>query len=180
MTDRALGPDAGDTHSGDAPATDEVDLERERRAASAIYGTIVGSAVLAVAPRETVARLVASVIVTLLIYWAAERYARIMALRIVIHRDLTRADVAGELARGWELVSASFVSLGVLVVVSLAGAGLDTAVLTALVASTVVLCWTGWRVGGDAHLRLSRRLLSAAVAGAFGIIMIVLKAHVHH
>ena len=84
-----------------------------------------------------------------------------------------------ELSHGWELVTASFLPLAVLIGAHLLGAQLTGSVLAALVCSTGLLVVCGWRVGGEAELSPGRRLASAAVAGAFGIGMILLKTLLH-
>jgi hypothetical protein len=151
----------------------------EARTANGIYGLIVGSAVMAAAHGDAVGRLAVAVLITLLIYWVAERYAHVMARRIVLRRRLTRPELRRELSHGWELVTASYLPLIVLVSSNLLGAGLTGSVLSALGCSTVLLCLSGWRVGREAQLDLSRRLLSASFAGAFGVVMIALKSLLH-
>ena len=162
-----------------ANATDD-DIKRAAKASNAVYGLIVGSAVLAVAPREGVWRLAGSVLVTLLIYWAAERYSAVMALRIITKRALSRAELRTELSHGWELVGASFLPILVLLLTYALGTGITKAVIAALGCSTAMLCYLGWRVGGQAELGLLKRILSSVVAGAFGVLMILLKARLHH
>ena len=84
---------------------------------------------------------------TLTIYWGAERYARIVAERIHEgHRpelDLVRY----QLTHGWEMVTASALPLLTLAVMTLLGAQVRTAVLGALVCSTILLCVAGWAIG---------------------------------
>ena len=154
-------------------------VEEEARTAHGIYGLIVGSAVMAAAHGEAVGRLAVAVLITLFIYWVAERYAHIMARRTVLRRRLTRPELRRELSHGWELVTASYLPLIVLVGTRLLGAGLTGSVLSALVCSTVLLCLSGWRVGGQAQLGLAQRLVSMSVAGAFGVVMIALKSLLH-
>ncbi len=154
-------------------------VSEEARTANGIYGLIVGSAVMASAQGDAVGRLAVAVLITLLIYWVAERYAHVMARKIVLRRRLTRPELRRELSHGWELVTASYLPLIVLVGTNLLGAGLTGSVLSALVCSTALLCLSGWRVGGEADLGLGQRLLSTAVAGAFGVVMIVLKSLLH-
>jgi hypothetical protein len=152
----------------------------ETRTANAIYGVIVSTAVLAsVKSGDTVGRLAVAVLVTLLVYWAAERYAHLMARRIRLGRKQTHAEVRRQLSDGWELVTASFLPLLVLLATSLLGAELAGSVLSALVCGTVLLSLVGWRVGREAHLGLGQRLLSAAFAGAIGVVMILLKTFLH-
>jgi hypothetical protein len=152
----------------------------ETRTANAIYGVIVSTAVMASVKRgDSVGRLAVAVLVTLLVYWAAERYAHVMARRIGLGRKQTHAEVRRELSDGWELVTASFLPLLVLLGTHVLGVDLSGSVLSALACSTVLLGLVGWRVGREAQLRLVERLLSAAFAGAIGIVMIVLKTTLH-
>jgi hypothetical protein len=154
-------------------------VDEEARTAHGIYGLIVGSAVMAAAHGDAVGRLAVAVLITLLIYWVAERYAHLMARRTVLRRRLTRPELRRELSGGWELVTASYLPLIVLVSTNLLGAGLTGSVLSALVCSTALLCLSGWRVGREAELGLSQRLLSTSIAGAFGLVMIALKSLLH-
>jgi hypothetical protein len=137
--------------------------------AAGIYGIIVGAAVLVTAHAETAAALDIIVIVTLIIYWVAERIHE-------GHRPSWRA-VRAQLTSGWEIMSASLLPLLTLLVTRAAGAALSTAVIVALVCSTLLLCVAGWRMG--ATLNPGERVASTAVAGMFGVVMIALKVLLH-
>ena len=76
-------------------------------------------------------------------------------------------------------MTTSFIPLIVLLVSSLLGTKKSTAVLDALIASTVLLCLAGWAVGRDGRLRTGERVVSALVAGTFGFAMILLKTSLH-
>jgi hypothetical protein len=154
-------------------------LAEETRTANGIYGIIVGSAVLVSVHGSTVPQLAAAVLVTLVIYWVAERYAHVMARRIVHPGALGWPELRRELHHGWELVTASFLPLGVLVGSRALGADVSTAVVAALLCATVLLSAAGWQVGREAGLSHRARLLSAACAGAFGAAMILLKTLLH-
>lgn len=151
----------------------------EESTATAIYGVIVSAAVMAASHAATALAVDVAVLVTLVIYWSAERYARLVAERIHDGRRPTWQEVRRQLTRGWELVSASALPLVVLSLARLAGAALSTAVLAALVCSTVLLCVAGWEVGRNGQLSTGERIVSAAVAGVFGLAMIALKALAH-
>jgi hypothetical protein len=171
-------PDVGQALDG--PREPERDLLAEERAtADAIYGIIVSSAVLASTHSDSVLKVAVAVLVTLLIYWAAERFALVMGERIIHSPDRTSGRLRGHLGSGWELVSASFLPLGVLLAFGLLGADVDTAVLAALLCATALLFAAGWRVGGEASLGTSSRLLSALLSGAFGAALIMLKSLLH-
>ena len=173
----ALAADEGHLAAVPGPLLER--LEQERSTANAIYGIIVSSAVMASAHAESVLRLSIVVLATLLIYWAAERFAHVMAQRIAGDFRLTRDRVRHHLGSGWELVSASFLPLGVLLGTGLLGASLSAAVLAALLTGTTLLFFAGWRVGEEAELRPAARLVSAACSAGFGIAMIALKTLVH-
>jgi post-segregation antitoxin (ccd killing protein) len=154
-------------------------LAEETRTANGIYGIIVGSAVLVSVHGSTVGQLAVAVLGTLVIYWVAERYAHVMARRIVHPEALGWSELRRELHHGWELVTASFLPLGVLVGTRALGADVSTAVVAALVCATVLLSAAGWQVGREAGLARGARFLSAVCAGAFGAGMILLKTLLH-
>jgi hypothetical protein len=56
---------------------------------------------------------------------------------------------------------------------------LRTATIWALVCSIVLLCEAGWRIGRNGGLSTLERVVSSAVAGVFGIGLILLKAFLH-
>jgi uncharacterized membrane protein YhaH (DUF805 family) len=151
----------------------------EESTAAAIYGVIVSAAVMATSHALRAVAVDVAVLVTLVIYWSAERYARLVAERIHDGRRPTWREVRTQLTRGWELVSASALPLIVLTLTRATGADLSTAILAALVCSTVVLCVAGWEIGRHGQLTTGERVFSAAIAGLFGIGMIALKTLTH-
>jgi hypothetical protein len=164
-----------------APLADSLSARRAREESTAagIYGVIVGAAVMAASHADSAAAVTVAVLVTLVIYWGAERYARLVAERIHEGRRPTWRQVRVQLTTGWEMVTASALPLAVLGVLYLLGADLDVAVLWALVCSTLLLCLAGWEVGRNGHLSRLERLTSAVVAGLFGLFLILLKALLH-
>jgi hypothetical protein len=54
-----------------------------------------------------------------------------------------------------------------------------TAVLGALVCSTILLCVAGWSIGRGGRLTGRERLASTLVAGMFGALFIILKTQLH-
>jgi positive regulator of sigma E activity len=147
--------------------------------AAGLYGIIVGAAVVAAAHAERAVAVAVSVLVTLIVYWAAERYARIIAERVHEGHRPAWGTVRGHLTTGWEMVTTSFLPLLVLVLVRLFGARLVTAEIASLVCSTILLGVAGWRMGGNARLTSAERLVATAVAALFGVSMIVLKTWLH-
>jgi hypothetical protein len=153
--------------------------ETEEATASGIYGLIVGAAVLVASHATTAIRTVIAVLVTLTIYWLAERYARIVAERIHEGHRPTWHTVRRQLTTGWEMVTASALLLLVLIATRLSGAPLETAEIAALACTTGLLCVAGWWIGWGGRLRPLERLVSTLVAGAFGAALIVLKTLLH-
>ncbi len=151
----------------------------EEATASGVYGVIIGAAVMASSHAASGRAVIAAVLVTLVIYWSAERYARIVAQRIHEGRRLTAPQVRAQLTTGWEIVTASALPVTVLALLNLVGVALRTTVIAALVCSALLLCLAGWEMGRDGQLTRAERLVSALVAGAFGVVMIVLKLALH-
>jgi hypothetical protein len=152
---------------------------QEEATAAGIYGIIVSAAVMATAHTPSAVATDLAVLVTLVIYWSAERYARIVAERIHQGHRPSRQTVRDQVTSGWEMITASFIPLAVLTVVRLAGASLRTATIVALVCSTLLLCVAGWRVGTRGRLSRMEQVVSTVVAGAFGAAIIVLKTLLH-
>jgi hypothetical protein len=150
-----------------------------RHTAEGIYGVIISAAVLASWHGERLFKLAMSALVTLFIYWVAERYARVIASRIEAGRRPTWAELRMELSDGWQIVTTSFIPLAVLFGAAALGTEKSTAVLAALIASTVLLCLAGWEVGRHGRLTAAERVVAALVAGTFGFAMIVLKTSLH-
>jgi hypothetical protein len=150
-----------------------------RYTAEGIYGVIISAAVLASWHGERLIKLALSALVTLFIYWVAERYARVIATRIAHGRRPTWAELRRELSEGWEIVSTSFIPLAVLLGASALGAQKSNAVIAALIASTVLLSLAGWEMGRHGRLTAVERVVATLVAGAFGAAMIVLKTSLH-
>jgi hypothetical protein len=153
--------------------------EDEESTASGIYGTLVSAAVMASSHAPTAGAVIVSVAVTLVIYWAAERYARLVAERIHEDRRPTWREVRRQLGTGWEIVSASTLPLVVLAVFALAGASVVNSVFAGLLCSTVLLCLAGWEIGRGTRLSVLGRTALTVVAGGFGGLMILLKALLH-
>ncbi|GIF12902.1 hypothetical protein [Actinoplanes teichomyceticus] len=153
--------------------------ETEEATASGVYGIIVGAAVLVAGHGESVRDVVVAVLVTLLVYWAAERYARIVAERIHQGRRPARHVIREQLTAGWEIVTASGLPLLVLILVRLSGARLITAEIVSLACSTLLLAVAGWRIGANGRLSTGERVQCTVVAGMFGVVLIILKTLLH-
>src|SRR4051794_14588936 len=153
--------------------------EDEEGTAAGIYGTIISAAVMASSHADSARTVIAGVAVTLVVYWAAERYARLVADRIHAGRKPTWAEMRRQLGTGWEIVTASPLPLIVLAVLAARGTDLTTAVFAGLACSTLLLCLAGWEIGRGTELSVLERTALVVIAGAFGGLMVALKAVLH-
>jgi hypothetical protein len=147
--------------------------------ASGIYGTIISAAVMASSHAPTAATVIWGVGITLVVYWAAERYARLVAERIHAGRKPTWREVRRQLGTGWELVTASALPLIVMAIFALRGTDVSSSVFAGLICSTTLLCLAGWEIGHGSTLSVLERTVLIVVAGMFGGLMIALKALLH-
>jgi hypothetical protein len=172
--------------SGLSPSEDGAQLPSAhqgagRRRSAGIYGIIVASAVLAAGGSHLrTAPLAVTVLVTLLVYWAAEGYAELLGEQAHAGRLPTWSQVRASLVTIWPMVTASYVPLASLLVARLLGADTRTAATVALEVAIVSLLVHGWVAGRASQLRGLRLLAVTLVAGAFGVMMILLKLLVTH
>lgn len=135
----------------------------ERDLTHAIYGTVVGAAAMAAASLHgTLSEVVITVLVTVAVYWAAERYAEVLAA--AVHGPDRRSRVAAALRRGWPTVEAAYTPLVVLVVFVGITGQLDSGVLAALGVSTAMLSELGYVAARRAGRRVLPRSPGARAA----------------
>ncbi|MEU6646424.1 hypothetical protein ABZ863_28295 [Saccharomonospora sp. NPDC046836] len=147
-----------------------------RRRAAGIYGAIVTAAILTAAGgRLPTAALAVTVVVTLLVYWAAEEYAELLGKHVEGGKLPGREQIRSELATTWPMVSASYGPLLVLLVARLAGASPMTAANIGLAAAVVLLVYYAWSACRAAALRSRQLIGMTAAAAAMGAVMILLK-----
>lgn len=150
----------------------------ERELAHAICGTVVGAAAMAVASvHGTLSAMIVTVLVTVAVYWTAERYSEVLAA--AVHGPDRRRRVAEALRRGWPTVEAAYTPLVVLVVLTLITGRLETGVLAALAVSTVMLGGLGYVAARRAGATRPAALAAAAGSAALGIVVMVLKISLH-
>ena len=167
--------------SADGAPPPALNRSAARRRSAGIYGTIVVSAVLAAGGAHLrTLPLAVTVFVTLLVYWAAEGYAELLGEHAHAGRLPTWSDVRASLAGIWPMVTASYLPLLSLLVARVLGADTKTAATVALVVAIALLLVQGWMGGKAARLQGLRLLVVTLVAGAFGVMMILLKLLVTH
>ena len=168
------------TGAADGAPSPAAHASAARRRSAGIYGTIVASAVFAAGGGHlATVPLAVTVLVTLLVYWAAEGYADLLGEAHAGHLP-TWGQVRASLATIWPMVSASYVPLLSLLVARVLGADTKTAATVALVVAVVLLLVQGWAGGRASQLRGLRLLVVTLIAGAFGVVMILLKLLITH
>ncbi|SNT64475.1 hypothetical protein SAMN05421812_11753 [Asanoa hainanensis] len=143
-----------------------------------IYGTVICAATLAASGNYSVGRVAATVLVTLLVYWLAERYAELLGLA-ARGTSVTRTDVLHVLTAGWALIQASITPLLVLLLSRLAGASSAAALDAALAYTVALLVVLGWLSARGAGLTGWPRWAATAFAGVLGLVVVALKASLH-
>ena len=139
-----------------------------RRRSAGIYGTIVASAVIAAGGAHLrTAALAVTVVVTLLVYWAAEGYAELVGEAHAGHLP-SWWHVRASLAAIWPMVSASYVPLLALLVARVLGADTRGAATLALVVAIALLLIQGWVGGKASQLRGIRLFAVTLTAGTPG------------
>lgn len=150
----------------------------DRELTHAIHGTVVGAAAMAAASLHgTLGEVVVTVLVTVAVYWTADRYARVLAVAVQGPGRLGK--VADVLRRGWPMVEAAYTPLVVLVVVTLITDDLPFGVLAALGVAILLL-------GGLGHTAARRAGTSRGAAfgwglasAALGVVIALLKVSLH-
>ena len=154
-----------------------------------IYGTIICASILTAAgPDKSSLKLAISVVLTLLVYWLAERYSEVLGLasspdhagpyESATHR-ITAAHVRHVLGSGWAMIQASVTPLIVLLVCRLLGAGNETAANIALGYTVVLLALLGWLAATRASLTGWARVAAAGFSVLLGLLVVALKASLH-
>ncbi|GAA3047094.1 hypothetical protein GCM10010464_09190 [Pseudonocardia yunnanensis] len=155
----------------------------EHELAYAIHGTVVGAAVMMAASLHgTLGDILVAVLVTLFVYWVAERYAHLLAAGVRGQQKgwrATRAAIARELRAGWPMVEAAYLPLVVLIVVELFTDRLDVAVYASLTTSTVLLVALGHLAARRAGASSFGALGWAAASGVLGLVTVCLKLLLH-
>ncbi len=152
-----------------------------RRSASALYGLIIASAVLAASsPDDHLLFVAVTVIGTLGIYWIAETYVHLMAVRQAQHHELNRSQIAAVSKDGLPLITVTFAPLIALLVAAVLGLSSETGEDIALTINIGLLLTFGYRMSRDAGIRGFKLMVSTLAAGLLGLTMVALKVFLNH
>ncbi len=149
--------------------------------ANAIYGTILVAAVVAAEdPQQTQSYEIAlTVAVTVVVFWLAHGYARVISSRLSTGAGLSLGEVRAALAEHWPIVQAAVPPMAVLAIAAGEGATVEGAQQAALWTSVVLLgIWS--TVAGRASQLVGWRLVCYAGSSAvLGFLMIILEVLIH-
>ena len=163
------------------PELDEIRPNVGRRSASALYGLIIACAVLATAsPDDRLVVVALTVIATLAVYWIAETYVHLMAVRQHQHHEVTFAQLGVIAKDGLPLITVTFAPLVALLVAALLGLSAELGEDIALAVNIVLLLGFGYNMSKEAGLTGFRLVSSTLLAGLMGLAMVGLKIFVNH
>jgi hypothetical protein len=150
----------------------------DRELAHSIHGTVVGAAAMAAASLHgTLGEVVVTVLVTVAVYWAAERYARVLAVAVQGPERLRK--IGPVLRRGWPMVEAAYTPLVVLVTIEFLTDNLRAAVFAALGVATALLGALGYAASRRAGTTRAAAVGWAMVSAGLGVVVILLKISLH-
>jgi hypothetical protein len=148
---------------------------------ASVYGLITVGAVLAAesATRETYAETVLAVVLALILYWLADSYAELVALRVRQSEPLTAAAMGRMLRHEVPIMVGGAPPLAAVLIAWVAGAGLDTALVASLVTAAVTILATEVLVGMQADLSGRELAIQAFVGTLLGVLVLALRLVLH-
>ncbi|MEV4688823.1 hypothetical protein [Microbacterium sp. LWH3-1.2] len=147
----------------------------------AIYGLILVSGMIVVSARGTSWEALVTVAVTVAVFYAAHVFAGTLGrLAATDGRAGLRASLAASARQSSGMLLASVPPLLILLVGATRVIEDTTALWVALIANTVMLGALGWIAVARWSTHWFPRLLSALITAAFGGVLILLKAVIHH
>lgn len=149
--------------------------------AAAVYGSILAAAVIASLDVGEVGEGDMTIALggTLLVFWLAHVWSEAIADRMQDPRPYSWRRLRAVAAWHWPMVQASLGPLGALLLADLGVWSLTTAVTLALAISVAQLVGWGIAVGRRTFEGWPAALLSGAVDGALGLLIVMLKTLVH-
>jgi hypothetical protein len=150
--------------------------------AAAVYGSIVGAALISVLREEhsSSQRIALALVSTLAVFWAVHVWSEIIGERIELGIQFSYRH-AGEIARKeWPLIEAAFAPTSVLLL-GWAGALGDRAAATAALSVCLIqlFAW-GLVLGRRAYKRWSTAVLSGIGNGLLGLALVALEIRIVH
>lgn len=150
-------------------------------AGSAIYGTIAVGALLAAESvrRETYAKNIVAVVITLLLYWLAHSYADLAAERLRSGAHLTVGRLVRTMLDELPMLAGATIPLVTLLICWAAGTRLSAAVIAALWTSAAIVVLIELTAGVRGHLAARQFIAQALIGALLGSLVIFLKVVLH-
>jgi hypothetical protein len=150
-------------------------------AGSAIYGIIAVGALLAAESvrRETYARNIVAVVITLVLYWLAHSYADLAAERLRSGAQLTLGRLLRTMIDELPLLAGATIPLATLLICWAAGTRLSAAVVAALWTSAAIVVLIELTAGVRGHLAARQFIAQALIGALLGALVIFLKVVLH-
>ncbi|SDI81125.1 hypothetical protein SAMN05444157_0267 [Frankineae bacterium MT45] len=152
--------------------------------ASAIYGSIMSASLLVVSAslEKSLRDVVVLIISTLIVFWLAHAYTDAVGDGVSFTGTSSfpvRKVFGHHLRAQWPIVESALLPVATLLVLSLFGAKLDTALFVALLVDVVELF--GWGVLASRRMQMPRMraIVFVLFTGSLGLIMVLLKVLVH-
>jgi hypothetical protein len=147
----------------------------------AVYGAIAVAALLAAESpvRETYARTIAAVVITLLLYWLAHSYADLVGERLESGRRLTFRVIGKAMAHNVSMLSGATIPLIPLIVWWIAGRPLTAAVVIAEWTAAAMIVVIEVIAGVRGQLRGRELTTQVAIGGLLGVMVMLLRVILH-
>lgn len=148
---------------------------------ASVYGLLTVGAVLAAesASRETYAETVGAVVLALILYWLADSYAELVALRVGEAERLTPSAMGRMLLQELPIVAGGAPPLVAVLIAWAAGAGLNTGLVVSLVTAAVTILVTEVIAGVQADLSGRELAIQTFVGTVLGLLVLALRLVLH-
>lgn len=147
----------------------------------AIYGLILVSGMIVVSAGGTSLGAFTTVAITVLVFYAAHVFAGTLGrLAVSEGKRGLRSSLAAAAKQSSGMLIASVAPLAVLLLGTTRVLDDDTALWAALIVNTVVLGALGWTAVARWSTHWGARIIGALLTAAFGGVLILLKAVIHH
>jgi hypothetical protein len=153
-----------------------------RRAAPAIYGQILSTAVVATLsedPDYAVTDVLTAVVVTTIVFWLAHVFAESTARRLTMDRNIRVGEIAVVAREEGTMVLAAIPTVLVLALAAFEAFGRTLALDLALAVGIAELVGLGFVIARRSRFRFWGTVGSILVTASFGAIIVAMKVAVH-
>lgn len=171
---------SSDHSTGSGPDLRPLVVRTSGSATEAVYGLILATSVVAVSyDASDAGRVALAVLVTAVAFWLAHVYAHLLGRGVSEGRGPTLAEIAGALREHWSLVAVVVPLVLVLSLGAIDAMPDRAATVAATAIGLVELAAAGGYAASHHGASPARTIVSAAIALALGLLVVVLKVLVH-